>query len=1215
MRRAATRAHATAAPQRNGKAAGTGGAVALGKRSPGVRQSSLTRPIGRRARIPIRDDVAGNRRHAARYSARSAARCSPLADDSASGAGAGEAGRIPRAAAPPSGVGGALPRELPRQLHLPTRTPAPTDSLGTALRAAFTLHARRPCLGFPVAEGGAWGWRWLDYAAVLELADSVDAGLDSMLRARGWVPGTRTPRVALCGGNRLEWYATDLALAAGRRARGASIALHGLPHLTAANAAHALRLCEPHALVVAPECAAAIAEALRAAQMHERPTILMDVDPLTGGRDAGVDEAQSELPHALLFSEVASAAHLPAPAPARRDAEDEEVALLGVIFTSGSTGRPKGVPLLRATWARELTHYPADELVALSYQPLSYITDRHHVHGVWWNGGRVAVLHPQRGAAAAHQPSLFEATASAQPTVLFAVPRTLDVLRQTSTEAAAASPGCSAGDAATRVLGRSLHTVVVGGQALSNCTRRFLERDVGVSVVQGYGTTESGQIALEGHVVDGVDARLLAAPEHGMTPADAPHPRGELVVKTPGMFPGYYRDAAATVAAFTEDGYFRTGDLVAMPASRTVEVLGRAGITAKLDGGVFVNLMDVERRLTQASDAVEQVFVTTPTADRCPFLVAVVVPTGGSGRIEEAALLREVVEAGKRAGLRAHEMPQRLVAARSQFTVDNGLMNPTGKLVRPLLQREYGAELEACLADVAESGGAAPLHGAGVEEMWLRALRGSTHDPSAVFAGADSRELTFTEMGGDSLAAARVAAKLSLHFSAPVSAAMLLTDGATVSAVRTALASMSGAPSASADDSQRSVVLGAADRTVSGPSDITLPAEALPVHGIAAASQPRARADADVLLTGATGFLGPFVVASLLRRMGSAARVFCVVRAGDAEAASAKLWTAIAAAGVGTELREAAARVVAVPGDTTQPMFGLNGATLRHVLNNTRTVVHMAAAVDLVRPVEELLPANAWSCQEALRLTHALTGARLLYVSTTDVIDSAHAGHVEAFALPDHVLRTRSGYALSKAAGERVVVNGQRLGVDAGIVRLGFVGPHSETGLCGPADFVSRFITGVARLGAVPVGALDPTNAAQFLNVVPVDAAAEALAALALRASVDGRAFHVTGADASSISVVLRGMQGAGVDLNGAETYGEWVSRLLDDRDNPLLPVWDVSSVSSEDTAFGSLFSPVGRVDALRELSSSDPDAAAALEKVPGDEYWAAAARRLAKLR
>src|SRR5207249_10488488 len=103
-----------------------------------------------------------------------------------------------------------------------------------------------------------------------------------------------------------------------------------------------------------------------------------------------------------------------------------------------------------------------------------------------------------------------------------------------------------------------------------------------------------------------------------------PHPRGELLVKSETMFPGYYKRPEITADVFDADGYYRTGDVVAELGPDQLQYLDRRNNVLKLSQGEFVTVAKLEAVFVD-SPLIRQIFVYGNSARS--YLLAVVVPT------------------------------------------------------------------------------------------------------------------------------------------------------------------------------------------------------------------------------------------------------------------------------------------------------------------------------------------------------------------------------------------------------------------------------------------------------------------------------------------------------------------------------------------------------------------------------------------------------------
>ena len=237
----------------------------------------------------------------------------------------------------------------------------------------------------------------------------------------------------------------------------------------------------------------------------------------------------------------------PRPGTRHEDASVADADPLLLIYTSGTTGKPKGALLTHANcfWTNlgfDLATGIRPEDVVLQVLP------QFHVGGwnvqpllAWWKGATVVL---ERSFDAARALALIERK---RITTLMGVPATYLFMAQ---EPAFASTDLS-----------SLRLAVVGGAPMPEALlETWLER--GVAIVQGYGLTEAAPNVLwAGKPYPFVDARLSAD--------------GELLVKGPNVFPGYWRNEAVTREAFTADGWLRTGDVAEVDEDGCYRIKGR----------------------------------------------------------------------------------------------------------------------------------------------------------------------------------------------------------------------------------------------------------------------------------------------------------------------------------------------------------------------------------------------------------------------------------------------------------------------------------------------------------------------------------------------------------------------------------------------------------------------------------------------------------------
>lgn len=243
-----------------------------------------------------------------------------------------------------------------------------------------------------------------------------------------------------------------------------------------------------------------------------------------------------------------------------------------------------------------------------------------------------------------------------------------------------------------------------------------------------------------------------------------------------------------------------------------------------------------------------------------------------------------------------------------------------------------------------------------------------------------------------------------------------------------------------------------------------------------------ARTGGATLLTGATGFLGAFLLAELQRNAGDG--LICLVRAADAAAGRERLRTNMERYGL-----TLAPHVEVLVGDLAAPRFGLATATWSALAARVGRVLHNGAAVDFFRSYAELHGPNVVGTLGALELA-LNAGAAFTLVSTIGVValPAWRAGALYDEATPLAALgEQHEGYEQTKWVAEALVEAAAKRGLTAQIVRPGRIAA-SRAGMPPTDDFALRFWLGCLQLGVAPA-------LAGTFDMVPVDDAARAIRA------------------------------------------------------------------------------------------------------------------------
>jgi thioester reductase-like protein len=233
-----------------------------------------------------------------------------------------------------------------------------------------------------------------------------------------------------------------------------------------------------------------------------------------------------------------------------------------------------------------------------------------------------------------------------------------------------------------------------------------------------------------------------------------------------------------------------------------------------------------------------------------------------------------------------------------------------------------------------------------------------------------------------------------------------------------------------------------------------------------------------ILLTGASGFLGAFLLASLLQR--TQATVHCLIRCAHVADGQRRLDANMRMLDLPEYERD---RVVVVPGDLAQPLLGLNEHSFRELAGQLDVIYHNGASVDRLHTYATLKAPNVLGTQEILRL--AATGApkHVHYVSTLSTIppiESAGPAITSETELAEFWPGLSMGYNQSKWVAERLVGTGGERGIPFTIYRPTHIGGSSISGASNADDVWSLFVDACLMFERVPDVELE-------INSLPVD--------------------------------------------------------------------------------------------------------------------------------
>ena len=838
-----------------------------------------------------------------------------------------------------------------------------------------------------------------------------------------------------------------------------------------------------------------------------------------------------------------------------------------IVFTSGSTAAPKGLQvdvdmflyrMKRAIRPRE--HGDSRGRCLVITGPFSAGAPLRSAMIPSLTGGRI-LCEPI--------PVSFEWFQSTGPTAVSMVPQMwnlfckwLDTLDQVD-QSATLGP-------------RIVHLNCGGAAPIPAIMQRLKDTFPGTLVTENFACSEAGSITFQspgepaGRLADGVKIKLVDY-EHFKS-SDKPFPRGELWVKTQTMSRKGYLDMEQNRLAFTEDGWYRTGDVVELVDKDHLRVIDRCKNFFKVQTGEFVSPESVEKKILSAVPRIAQLAVFgSSSVDRVVAVAVLVVRDGdgdgdGHGRITTSPLQDDAValqlEIALRAGnvLRDFEIPGAVLIS-PPFTSANQMLTHTGKISRWRIKEIYSAEITAMLDAVKSGAGAGAGAGSGTGTVAGSGdsivTSGTIQD--VLIAAVDS----FMAHGIVDDEAHQKWGVVEAHHSSSMRA-MIVKDVIEFQwSVRLPVTALLDKPL------QEIVFLITGSATPTMDCDVDLWDEAnLPSDVTDAATSAPPLSDTPplssrVLLTGSTGFLGAAILSELIKDK-TIETILCGVRPGMGECAdvAVKLGMSMMARGYWTKDQaediQRPGRVVVVSMNLSAPRLGLSDDDVSK-LGAIHRVIHAGARVDHLRPYTALKPSNVDGTTELLRvlLQSGQQFRSFTFVSTASVLPIGAPSNSSDDVCLEALQRRHGGYSQTKIVSELRLKAAAAVGAcHVVVVRPGMIGPDGSVPSVNASDWIMRFVRGVTMVGAYR------TPKHTILHLTPVNDCAKAIVALSTQSTgcppavVIPQTMHVP--TMTFMSTVVKALQqlSKGKASLRFVSDAEWDTIVADIKaDNPMTPL------------------------------------------------------------
>jgi amino acid adenylation domain-containing protein/thioester reductase-like protein len=575
---------------------------------------------------------------------------------------------------------------------------------------------------------------------------------------------------------------------------------------------------------------------------------------------------------------------------------------------------------------------------------------------------------------------------------------------------------------------------------------------------------------------------------------------GELHVGGVCLARGYLNRPELTAEKFIPDPFrpgerlYKSGDLARLLPSGDIELLGRTDHQVKVRG-FRIEPGEIEATLTK-HPAVKDAAVAAH-AD------------GRSGkRLVAYLVLRDEAAAPSATNLRAFlggKLPDYMVPA-IYIPLPSLPLTPNGKVDRKALPAADGDRF-ALAAEYISPRTATEKR---LAPLWAEILR---------VERVGSRD-SFFDLGGHSLLATQVISRVRTEFGVELPLRKLF-EASTLASFATVIDAAASGTGGTRTPERKSSIDWRAEATLD---------PAITAVGLA----PLRTTEPEViLLTGATGFLGAFLLDELLRQTKS--KIVCLARADTDADALARVRDNLARFHL--RATSTADRIVPLAGDLSRPRFGLGDARFAQLAATVDAIYHNGAHVNFLHPYENLKAANVLGTQEVLRLATTSRLKPVHFISTLSVLPHLNSGkpalETDRNNQPELL---ENGYAQSKWVAEQLVWAASERGVPVSILRPGRIVWHSRTGALSPDDLFTRALRACIALGSVP-------DMDAVLEMTPVDYVARATVQIGRTPSARGRAYHLFNRRYVRLGQLVEWVRAAGYPLD-VLPVAQWLTRV-----------------------------------------------------------------------
>lgn len=800
-----------------------------------------------------------------------------------------------------------------------------------------------------------------------------------------------------------------------------------------------------------------------------------------------------------------------------------------IIYTSGSTGKPKGVAvshhnIVCSTLAR--FHQYQDQVRHFLLIP-SFAFDS-SVAGIFWTLSQGGCLHLTKQEALLEPRELVNSIINKGITHFLCLPSLYQVILHEINQINRTT---------------SLRVAIVAGESCQRELVRFHDAVLPtVTLFNEYGPTEGTvwatikQLQVKdphdsasiGSSIVGTALYLLNSSAN-LVPYGA---LGEIYIGGEGLTRGYWNRPDQTASRFIPNPFksdgsrlYKTGDLARFYEDGNLQFLGRVDNQIKIRG-FRIELGEIEHALIQYPD-IQDAVVVNHASSQSSLLVAYYVSTLKAKQSVDLTAQEDSLDQYQLKNYLQAFLPEYMVPT-AFVLLEEMPLTPNGKVDRKKLATMDVARLSKSQFVIPRSSTEKAL-----ARIWSESL------------GVDQIGVydDFFQLGGHSILSVQVMRQVNAHFRLNLPIAQLFQAPSIAKLAR------------AIDDPQHTASSHQEYESIDLLSEAVLEPTIYPVNAESYVQNPK-----EIFLTGATGFLGAFLLHELLQK--NDVKIHCLVRASSQAGGFNKLKKNFERYGIyETQLME---RVIPVCGDLSQPRLGLSEIDFALLANNIDSIYHNGALVNFSQPYSALKVANVGGTHEILRLACMEKVKPVHYISTLSVLGIENSFDDKGFTeddFPKPNFSQDDGYSQTKWVAEKLIRIAASRGLPVTIHRPSTVIGHSTSGAWNPDDFLCRLIRGCIDLGKAP-------KSKSYFDVVTVDYVSKAIVNLSYQSQSIGDTFHYDCEHSLASIDLIRWVNELGFIVRPV-SYREWRESVVEATEelenHPLYPLLNVLPIEEPD--------------------------------------------------